>query len=182
MANEFPRIALSVRHEGCRSVAQWDEESLSLAVLLTFENGNMPQTPPLVQQIERNLGIRSRAYRVVLGDADLTVDSSRRFAGLDIRSNPIKWELRSLRPIPDNLPSVYLDLLARYDHDHIASYDVPTCLRKDPLRGELSISFNHHASDHWVRLADDLVVGVTADQRLSEFRLSLVNIVPIPGE
>jgi hypothetical protein len=172
MIDKPPRIVLEPRHTRCTSQGHWDEESLLVSVTLDYEDRKEPaKKVRLADTIDEDLGIGQRGFRVVLGDMDILLDSNGRMRSLELRKSPNGWEPFSLRAVPRDLQAAFVRFMVNYDANSIASYRVPIRVLKDRSRREVAFAFADFAASHWAAIADHLLVGLTADGYLSEFRV-----------
>lgn len=177
MNTHSPRLIFRPRHTECRSHVHWDQDSLVLSVSLTYlDTDNQAQNLKLADRLDQDFGIEQGGYRLILGEMDMLLDSGKRIKSLEIRTNPLTWQLCSVRPIPSEPHAVLVDFVVDYDENGIASYKVPVRIIRDVSRRELSFSFENLAASYWALIADNLIIGATLDNYLSEIRLIDVNI------
>ncbi|MEI7867088.1 MAG: hypothetical protein WCI11_04285 [Candidatus Methylumidiphilus sp.] len=142
-------------------------------MLLTYldEDRNI-ENLKLSEKIAQDFGIEQGDYRLILGEMDILLDFKKRITSLEIRTNPLTWQPCSLLPIPCEPDAVFVNFVVDYDENCIASYDLPIRIMQDLSRHELSFGFGDFATSRWAVIADNLAVGMTADNHLNEFRLS----------
>lgn len=169
---EPPHLLFVPRCTKCRSSIIWDQESLVMLVTLT--NPDKDTTNPddrLTEIIDQDFSIEQGNYRLVLGEMDILLDSHKNIKSLEIRTNPLTWKQSSLSNIPSNIEDSCIDFDVEYDANQIAYYDSDIRIIRDSSRSELSIKFGKFSTSRWAVIADGLIVGVTLDCYLCEFRL-----------
>lgn len=172
MNTKPPRIILEPRHTKCKSHINWDQDSLTLSLLITYlDKDTKLQNLKLSEKLDQDFIIEQGDYRLILGEMDILLDSNKRIKSLEIRTNPLSWRSCSLLPTPSILEAVFLDFVVDYDENRVASYDLPIRIMQDLSRRELTFSFGDFATSRWALVADSFVVGMTIDHYLSEFRL-----------
>lgn len=172
MNTKPPRIILKPRHSECKSHINWDQDSLTLSLLLNYlDKGTGVQNLKLSGKLDQDFGIEQGDYRLILGEIDILLNSNKRIKSFETRTNPLAWQSCTLLPAPNTLEAVFIDFVVDYDENRIASYDLPIRIMQDISRRELTFSFGDFATSRWALIADGFVVGMTIDHYLTEFRL-----------
>jgi hypothetical protein len=172
MSNTVPVVNLEKRMEQCESRLRWDGDSLTLSCALAYARKYGPPNNNLAKEINHLFDIPDHQYRIILGDMDILINSELRIESFEIRTNPADWEPLPLQSLPSKLDNVFVSFLTDYDLNHIASYDVSIRIVWDTSQRQVGFLFGDHASSQWVRVADNIVIGLTLDNYLSELRLT----------
>ena len=171
MVDTTPSVVLESRDSVTELGVDWDETSSVLSMTLHYFD-SVPKPSSLADAINQRLRIDDDSCRLVVGDLEILPDRNQRPATLTIRTNPQRWLRRSLIPMPESLDPVFARILADYDDNNIASYDVPTSIGHDAAKRQVSISFGDYRTSKWASLAEGLAIGLTHDDLLSELRLN----------
>jgi hypothetical protein len=171
MMQQSPVVVAEPRAVACEASVLWDDESsvLSLSINCQLPLANMPEST--AGEINRLLHIEDASYRIVVGNIDMLLDTTRRLVSLDIRTNPRNWRHESLIPMMGEPTRAFLRFLADFDENNIASCDIPVTVLRDPSCNELSLRLGEYAASKWILVAEGLVAGLTLDDHLCELRL-----------
>ena len=177
MSSLAPRLMLSPRREVCRATSSWDGDSSTLRITFAYPERPPPETTDVQRRIEHDVGIEAPTYRVVLGDLDLLLEDSRRWAALDVRTNPASW-LRAPLPAPSDDPDeIWAEFGVEFDANRIASLDLAADVLWDRAGRRLAFRFDPgEGGVRWCAVADRVLLGLDADGRLCELRLQAVDV------
>ncbi|EHR70130.1 hypothetical protein BurJ1DRAFT_1258 [Burkholderiales bacterium JOSHI_001] len=128
--------------------------------------------PTLAAVIDERLGVTQPAWRISIDALDLQLDASRRLTGGEIRSNPARWSHEALAPPPHPALPGTLTLDAPFDSNGMVSFAGPVRVVIDPTTHVLALKLGRAEAAQWLRLADELLAGCTADGYLCELRLT----------
>ncbi len=178
MSMKPPRLILEPNPVKCRTLITWDQDSfvLSWSVVSLNEKKEEVQYLNLSEKLDRKFGIHQDGYRLVLGEMDILLDSDQCMQAVEIRTNPFTWQRDSLRPLSKNPDPARVYLVADYDANRLASYEIPIRITRDVPNQALSFSFGNFASFNWTMISENFFAGMTLDHYLSEFRLVNLNI------
>jgi hypothetical protein len=104
---------------------------------------------------------------------DLVIEQARQLSSVEFFSNPKTWSQRSLPPLAEQPPPVWLDLGEIYDQNDIASFALTTAYIWDQRERRIAVWFGGTASE-WFSVADTVTIGLDGDRHLVELRFSRV--------
>jgi hypothetical protein len=173
MSKAGPQLTLSPRQVEARATTRWDAESRTLRTELTYASPPARPFPSISERLDRELGVRTPTYRVILGELEVVLRDGGRWESLEIRTNPDDWVDASLPDVSGGAPPVWAEFRLAFDDNNVAAARDATVVpvwdgreRRLSLRLELS-----RPSVTWSALADTVTVGVDDQGRLSEVRL-----------
>jgi hypothetical protein len=93
----------------------------------------------LREQIEQMAGVIQRGYRIEAGALEISLDSQRRIAAIELRTNPTYW-LGSELQQPWDLVDASVEFLVEYDSNGIAS--IPTLSQWSGIPGNADCPYS----------------------------------------
>ncbi len=159
------------------AVVRWDEDAYVLSADFRYVGQSKLPSHPLLNQIERSVGIEHRGCRVLFGDLEILLTADHHIAHLEVRTNPEEWDRRKLAPVPELSPSGSLHFMVRFDENQIATVDAPLSIIEDRDSRQIAFIFSKaQEACAWCRIADDVAVCVNQDQQLCELRIEQVGL------
>ncbi len=119
--------------------------------------------PTLVQRLERQLGIRERSVRLVLGEVNITFVAPGRLVAIDLRTSSVLWRRERVQA-PVEAPEIWFDPAVEFD----ANGDVETVTSWDPEARALMLRFMGGVPERWFEVAKNAYAGVDTGARLCE--------------
>jgi len=175
-----PRISETPRSQRAVAVNRWDPESSIVVSTVSYPAG-AARLDGVAERIARAAGIREEERRLVIGGADILLDSNERILSIELYSNPQNWTEESLAGAAAAEP-VWLSFEVDYDPNGVATVEVPLAVARDRAHRRLVIRFGDPAPGvHYLRAADDLLVGLGAASELRELVLENLDR-PLSGE
>lgn len=166
MPSVRPELRLSPRDRPCRAHCSFDAAAALFSA--EFELAGPEPASRWVEQVERELGIRARTMRLVLGEIDITFAPPGQLVAVDMRTSPALWR-RARAQVPVEAPALWFDPVVEFDDNELCVLDVAAVTGWDPDARALMVSFGDEGGvARWFALADDVYAGVDAEGRLCE--------------
>lgn len=159
-------------------MTEWHSESALL--VSSFEYSAAPKRPPptVSERIDAALGGLTPPPRALLGDVELTWRDANRLHSIELRTGRGQWELSPLRVMDARAADSSMTLEPEYDVNRIAGIDLEVHILWDATLACMALRFGNSepADVRWFAIADNVYVGVDAQQMLAEIRFGEVRM------
>src|SRR5262249_12785557 len=141
---------------------EWDRQAHIWTAVFSYP----PAEPdfPLREDIEETVGIVQRGYLIQAGPLEISLDSRKRIATMELRTNPAEWTRGIVQQPNSGLRDASIEILTEYDSNGIASIPVDVWVTWDDIGSRLSFRFRGDDDvEQWYCLGTDTAVGIFRD-------------------